>query len=1181
MGKKKSTPASPAAAGRRREPRRKPAAPLEKAEISAPSKISGSQFKSAASEERAETQPSGSISFPIVGIGASAGGLEAFTQLLEHLPLDTGMAFVLVQHLAPRHESMLTELLSRATSMPVNEVIDGTPVEPNHVYVIPPNTDMAILQSGLRLLPRPEGHGQQHMPIDHFLRSLAEDQKSRAIGVILSGTASDGALGLKAIKAEGGITFAQDEATAKYHGMPRSAIAAGYVDFILPPNAIAQELTRIGRHPYVNRVKPESLGELSEDETNFNKILAFLRSATSVDFTHYKPMTIKRRIMRRMVLHKIDDLKNYVRYLQTDTKEVAALYNDILINVTGFFRDQETFQSLVEKVFPVIMENRPADEPIRIWVPGCSTGEEPYSIAICLLEYLGDRATNTPIQIFATDISDMAIDKARSGIYLENISAEVSKERLRRFFVKLANGYQITKTIRDICVFARQNVTKDPPFSKLDLISCRNVLIYLGPALQKKVMPIFHYALKPTGFLMLGSSETIGGFSDLFALMDKKHKVYAKKATMHRPHLEFSASQHTPAPVELGKKTFAKEWGRFDLQKEADQIVLRKFAPAGVIINDDGEILQFRGRTGPYLEPASGEASLNLFRMTREGLLFDLRTAFHKARKDEAPVKKQGLEVTYNGHTRKINLEVIPIKMEDSRERYFLVLFEDFTPLAAPELKKAKPKAAQPDKTKSRGRDAETAHLKEELRVNKEYLQSIVEEQEATNEELRSANEEIQSSNEELQSTNEELETAKEELQSTNEELTTLNEELENRNFELSQANNDLLNLLGSVHIPIVMLGSDLRIRRFTPMAEKAFNVIPTDVGRKISDIKPNVNIPDLEKLVLDVADTLRTVEREVQDQEGHWYSLRLRPYKTAENKIEGVVITLVDINLQKRSVEELEGHVLERTVALQAANEALQKEIAERQKTETNFRRLVEAAPDAMVIANREGRIVLVNSQTEKLFGYSREEMLDQPVETLLPEHFRERYAAHRAGYFADPRVRPMRTGLDFFARRKDGTEFPVEISLSVLETAEGVLVASAIRDITERKQAEKAMRFAESIVETVREPLVVLDSDLRVEKANRAFYQTFQVAKEETENRRIYELGNRQWDIPKLRQLLEEILPDNSFFENFEVEHDFPRLGRRKMLLNASQLERQDGRAPMILLAIEDITERAEPVR
>lgn len=1020
MAKRKSKTKSGA------KPVSKPQAPLE--DSLQPESVGDAVEPQTASvvSETGEVKQIRERAFPVVGIGASAGGLEAFTQVLEFLPADTGMAFVLVQHLAPTHESMLTELLSRATKMPVAEVRDGVKAEPDHIYVIPPNTNMAILHGVLHLMPRPATPGH-HMPIDYFFRSLADDQKSKSIGVILSGTASDGALGLKAIKAEGGITFAQDEKTAKYDGMPRSAVAAGYVDLVLSPEKIAKELARLGRHPYVNHIKIENVTELiSEGGDDFNKILILLRSATGVDFTYYKHSTIQRRIVRRMVLHKIDDLKTYVKYLQANAGEVEALYNDILINVTSFFRDPETFQVLTESVFPAIMKNRASDEQVRIWVPGCSTGEEPYSIAISILEFLGDRANSTPVQIFATDISDVAIEKARAGIFLENITIDVLPERISRFFVKVENGYQISKTIRDMCVFAKQNLTKDPPFSKLDLISCRNVLIYLGPMLQKKVMPILHYALKPDGLLMLGSSEAIGTFSDLFALVEKKHKIYSKKMTTLRPAFDFTAGDFQNEKTVLGKAKGARETSSFDLEKEADLIVMSRYAPAGVIINEDMEILQFRGRTGYYLEPAPGEATLNLLRMAREGLSFDLRTAIHKARKTDAPVRKKGVQVRYNGNTKEVNIEVIPIKSSSSKERFLMVLFEEAPPPA--DSKKVKVRETKSEKTKRSVSDSQITNLKQELGSTKEYLQSLIEEQEATNEELRAANEEIQSSNEELQSTNEELETAKEELQSTNEELITVNEELENRNLELSQVNNDLTNLISSAQLPIIMLGSDLRIRRFTPMAEKALNLIPTDVGRKITDLKPNINVQELEKLALSVVDTLNTIEREVQDRDGHWHSMRIRPYKTSDNKIEGVVISFVDINSLKQSI-------------------------------------------DALQIA----------------------------------------------------------------------------------------------RDYTVR-----------AIVDTAREPLLILDKDLRVKAATKAFYQSFHVSAETTENKLIYDLGNRQWDIPKLRTLLEEIIPKNNVFENFEVEHEFQGIGRKKMLLNARRVVLAGDDTSMILLAIEEVTGR-----
>jgi two-component system CheB/CheR fusion protein len=1082
-------------------------------------------------------------SFPIVGIGASAGGLEAFKELLEHLPTDTGMAIVLVQHLAPKHQSMLTELLSRATVMPVEEVKDGMHAKPNHVYVIPPNTNMAVLHGILHLMERPESHGP-HMPIDYFLRSLAEDQSSKAIGVILSGTASDGALGLKAIKAEGGITFAQDEKTAKYFGMPSSAIAAGYVDFVLPPEKIANELARIGRHPYIQHIREAKSDEiLAADEDDFDKILILLRRHSGVDFTHYKQNTIKRRLLHRMVLHKIERIEDYIRYSQNNPKEIGVLYHDILINVTGFFRDAETFEILQTKILPKICANGARRDSIRVWVPGCSTGEEAYSLAISILEYLGQRNLSLPIQIFATDISDIALDKARAGAYLENITQDVSPERLRRFFVKVENGYQISKSIREMCVFAKQNVTKDPPFSKLDLISCRNVLIYLGPVLQKKVMPIFHYALKATGFLMLGHSETIGGSADLFSLVDKKYKIYTKKTTSTRPPLDFTTSV-TLETEEFNKKKAKESSAAFDVKKEADKIILNEYAPAGFLIDDNMEILQFRGRTSAFLDPAPGEASLNLLKLARPSILFDLRTTIHKARKENIAVKKDGLRVQFNGQHFEANLEVIPISSPSSEIAYYLVLFDqvDQPPVERKRSQRGQTKSTSAKKDKER--EADLVLLKKELAVNKDYLQSIIEEQEATNEELRSANEEIQSSNEELQSTNEELETAKEELQSTNEELTTVNEELENRNLELSQVNNDLTNLLNSIYIPIIMLGNDLRIRRYTAMTQKIMNVIPTDIGRKISDIKPNVNIPDLERMALGVIDSLRTEEKEIQDSHSHWYSMRIRPYKTSDNKIEGVVIAFVDIDGQKRSesalreetiraqkyldvcggvlvaidldqrvrhinkkggqilgysdgeiigknwfeafVPEAARHerrllfqnlisgeirqsrhdeypVLTKTADLRVFGWDIYHQIDEagnligliytgedithRKFGEQKFQSLLESAPDAMVIVDNQGNMVMLNAHLENLFGYRRDELLGQPIEMLIPERLRSAHVKHRADHVVNPHVRPMGTELELFAIRKDGSEFPAEISLSPLWTENGVLISSAIR--------------------------------------------------------------------------------------------------------------------------------------
>src|SRR5437773_299798 len=1004
----------------------------------------------AAPARRAADAADRSDSFPIVGIGASAGGLEAFASLLSNVPGDPGVAFVLVQHLDPKHESLLTEILHRSTTMPVSEVTEGVRVKPNHVYVIPPNKDLAISRSILHLMPRTYTR-RQHMPVDVFLRSLAEDQKNKAIGVVLSGTASDGVLGLKAIKAEGGITLAQDESSAKYSGMPRSAAAAGVVDFVLPPEDIARELGRIGRHPYLTSPKAvTSEGLLPESGGSLTKIFTLLRGAFGTDFTHYKDTTIRRRIKRRMVLHKIEEPEIYIRQLRDHPGEVEALYHDILINVTSFLRDPSTFEALKSIIFPSIVDNRPSKTPIRIWVPGCATGEEAYSITICLLEFLSARRLTVPVQIFGTDVSQSAIERARAGRYPENITLDVSPDRLRRFFVRVEGGeYQISRSVRDLCVFAQHDLIKDPPFSRLDLISCRNLLIYLGTVMQGRILLMCHYALKPHGLLILGTSETVGNYTRHFHLLDKKSKIYERKETTARSRLDMALAQGASgSTIPSDKKLGGRIKPEFDPLKEADRIVQSKYAPAGVLISDEMEVLQFRGHTSTYLEPAPGAPSLNLMKMAREGLLPELRAAMRQARKENGPARREEVRIKTNSRTRTINLEVHPIRGPRQTDQFFLVLFEEVPgPLVEiPAQQRPAPEAA---KARGSAEKREIADLGRELADAKEYLQSVVQDQEATNEELKSANEEILSSNEELQSTNEELETAKEELQSSNEELTTLNEELQNRNLELSQVNNDLLNLLSSINIPVVMLSPDLRIRRFTPQAEKALNLIQSDVGRPISDIRLNIDLVGLDQLILDTIDKVSVKQLDVKDRDGRWYSLWIRPYRTSDNKIDGAILALVDVNALKQHTAELA-----------AATAKLQAEAIDRTRSEQRFKLAVDSAPNAIVMFSQSGAILLVNAQTEILFGYGRDELMGMSMETLVPERFRHNHPENRKGFFAESGATPTAGRLDLFALRKDGSEVPVEIGLNPIETDEGTCVLSAIVDISERKRTEEALR-------------------------------------------------------------------------------------------------------------------------
>ena len=633
--------------------------------------------------------------FPIVGIGASAGGLDAFLQFFNGLPASTGMGYVAIQHMDPSKESLLPDILARSVRIPIVEAKDRMRVLPDRIHVIPPNTNMGIANGLLSLIPRPDRR-EPHLPVDFFFRSLAQDRAEKAIGVVLSGNGSDGSQGVRAIKAEGGITFAQDEKSAKYTGMPSSAAATGCIDFILPPEGIAAEMARIAIHPYIAK-KAEAAGHerVPEAEGEVGRIFMLVRDAAGVDFSQYKTSTTMRRIQRRMALHKIDDLKSYVPYIRDHPEELDALFQDFLINVTSFFRDPGTFEALQAKVFPLLLENRPPSEPVRIWVPACSTGEEAYSVAVSLLETMEEMRLSVPCQIFATDIHEASLEVARSGIYPEGIAQDVSAERLRRFFVKTERGYRIGKTIRESCIFARQNLSKDPPFSRLDLISCRNALIYMKPPLQKKILSAFQYALLPGRFLVLGSSETVGEMTDLFGSTDRKNRIYVRKESLARPPLDFGPPGYGQDASLSRRRAIALTPSLEGIEKEADGIVLSRYAPPGVVVNEQLDIVQFRGNTSPFLAPAPGTASLNLSKMAREGLLPDLRMAIRQARTKNGPARKDGVFVS-NGIRREIVLQVVPIRLPALKEIHFLVLFEEASRQASGAGRKRPPQEGCP-----------------------------------------------------------------------------------------------------------------------------------------------------------------------------------------------------------------------------------------------------------------------------------------------------------------------------------------------------------------------------------------------------------------------------------------------------------------------------------------------------
>lgn len=978
--------------------------------------------------------------FPVVGIAASAGGLEAFTELIRHLPTDTGMAFVLIQHLSPDRASLLPEILGKVTAMPVRQVQDQMRVEPNAVYVIPPNAQITLVDGSLRLAPRQKSNSKYYLPADIFLESLAAERGNKAIAVVLSGMDGDGAQGVRAIKMAGGVTFAQSDTTAQFSSMPNTAVATGSVDFVLPPQTIAAELKNLSCSPFLVKSEPLKIVQDSPPEPSdpLTRIFSLLRTTTGVDFTQYKSATLDRRIQRRMLLYKLESLEEYAQYLQAHRDEIQALYEEILIHVTSFFRDPQVLEQLKTQVFPTLCQNKSSDVPIRIWVAGCSTGEEVYSLAICLLEFFSDRATVPAIQIFATDISESAISKARSGFYVESQMAGVSPERKSRFFVPQEGGsYQISSAIRELCVFARHNLGGDPPFSNLDLISCRNVLIYLSDPLQERIMALFHYSLNLTGFLLLGTSESIKTASDLFTTVDDVCKIYTRKLTLSRPLFALTTSSpsvprlHSPQP---SPENFSIP---FDLGREVDQLIANRYTPISVVVDEQMHILQMRGDLDPYLKLTPGTTELNLLAMAREGLEIPLRTALYQAQTQNIPVRREQIQLDADerfssrdaSRALLLNLEVLPFRPALTNALYFLVFFNAISPSAtAPSLATVESQEpADLERQIVHLRQALAAATRRELSAQA-HLQAAIGEQTQLNQNLRVANEEILSSNEELQSTNEELQTAKEEIQATNEELSTTNEELRSRNLQQNRDNSDLNNFIASISIPIVMLTNDLRIRRFTPSAQRLFNFIPTDIGRPFTDLQGNFDVSQLEPMTREVLDTLNTKEQEIQTTSGCWYSLRIRPYRTTENKIDGVTLVFLDIDTLKRHAAILE-------------------------------------------------------------------------------------------------------------AARKN----------------------------------------AETIVEMVQIPLVVLDADLRVNTANQSFCQVFQMSKAETIHTSLLELGNGQWDIPQLRSMLEGILANDRPIQDFEVERDFEQIGQTTMLIDACKLQREDN-TDTILLSIQDITERKQ---
>ncbi len=821
----------------------------------------------------------------VVAVGASAGGLDAFIELLSAIPAGTGLALVLVQHLDPRHDSMLAGILTRAAAIPVQQVTDGMHIERDHVYVIPPDREMTMSQGILSLAPRTSE--VPHRPLDNFFISLARDQESRAIGVVLSGRDADGSAGLQAIRDAGGITFAQDLGSAKFDVMPRAAASAA--DLVLPPREIAKQLVRIAQQYDFPSTEAEVVPEVGEDAQAFERILQLLREQYQIDFRLFKQASVQRRVLRRVLLGGFAGLTAYAESLQRNPLDLEPLHQDLLIGVTSFFREPEQFEALETTVYPELMKGKGPDDAIRIWVAGCSTGEEVYSIAITLLEFLDGRANAPKIVIYGTDINEKALEKARAASYSERMVTNVSPVRLKRFFSESAGGYKLSKKVRELCVFARQDVTRDPPFSRMDFVSCCNVLIYFDLPLQKKAIAMLHYALVPDGFLMLGTSENLRGSTNLFRQLGTKPLIYRKQASLGRGATEFAV--HRATRSNLSVPPSAKATGETHAYDGADSFLVTHLAPCGVLVNDQMQVIRFRGETGPYLSLVAGEATLNLFRLVRHReVLAALRPAVRSVVRERVPVRSEDILVNDDGRRRRISFEVVPYLSGPSGPDLYWVLFHDRGAVSAPESRK------------SRGRAREVDEPGEVLSL-RQALAAVVEDRERLADEAGAAAEEAQSSDEELRSTNEELETAKEELQSANEELSTLNDELRNRNSALTRMNDDLENLLAAVEVPILFVGVDLRVRRFNMNARTLLNLDADAAGRPLVEVRSGIDVTILERLATDVIQSRTEADVEIQETGGRWRLARIRPYRTSDGNIDGAIIALIDIDTLKQSV--------------------------------------------------------------------------------------------------------------------------------------------------------------------------------------------------------------------------------------------------------------------------------------
>lgn len=1110
--------------------------------------------KSKTSHENSDTIES-SNDFTVVGIGASAGGLDALSQLFSALRSDLGLAYIVVQHLDPKHPSGLAEILSRTTSMKVFEIETGMRIVPDCVYILPPNVNLSVESCKLILSPREKTIGL-HLTIDAFFISLASQYKDQTVGIVLSGTGTDGSKGLAAIKAEYGITIAQYPQSARFDEMPKSAIQAGAADLILNPAEIAMELQKASQKYYDWVQSPAGQAADQEPDRQLMQIMKLLRESTNVDFSEYKRNTLMRRLARRMAILRLSDLTNYIDFLEKNPQELQELFKDILIHVTGFFRDPLAFEAFQRNLIPKLFAREAKQEPVRVWVPGCSTGEEAYSIAISILEYLDQEALHRPVQIFASDLSEVAIRTARSGQYKD--VRGVAPELLRKYFDPIDGGYRVKKILREVCIFSRQNLAGDPPFSKLDLISCRNVFIYFSNDLQRKIFPIFHFSLNKGGYLWLGVSETVGEGSDLFELADKVGKFYLKRKVQQTPKIEPQPSTRGATKVQSLEAPAVAVLGKKDIQSEIDRIAISEYVPPSVVINEAMIVQQVRGHTAPYLELSQGSANLNLLKMLNPDLVPEVRAAIAQAGASNKSVKKENLVLTFRGQSTRFDLKVVPSPvLSRLKEKYFSIFFEQRRKTARQSTPNRKTKSPPAGRI-LKGEKLEV--LQEQIEGLREYQRLLIEDYETHQEQLSTANEELQSNNEEMQSANEELETAKEELQSTNQEMTTVNDEMAARNIEMSRMNDDLSNFFESIEISLVMVDLEFHIRRYSPEAVKVLGLKTSDIGIPLDVVLKDQGFELLDSILKNVIKTGATQEIETQNHTQHWFRLQVRPYKTANSKIAGAVVAWIDIDkLKKGSLEfkevgddanalfesnlyplvvvghdqkiaranlafyeqfhtdktategwslaELSGGDWNKSELLLKVSETIHsgrpfigleleweskthssrtlvingrkvmlssapgngvllsiEDVTKRRKNENDlksseekYRNLVATSYNGIMVVRRDSTIEFANPRVEQMFGYQPGELTNIKCGSLLPDQFNVKHAKLYQAFMANPSQLVIDSALNPQGKRKDGTLFPIEVSLSPFTLNSEVFVNCLVSDITEQKKIEE----------------------------------------------------------------------------------------------------------------------------